>query len=264
MSDLPFDMPPVSAGFDPRAGWVVNRLMGDLAPLAVNHAGGIVGNLGGESGLTAINERHPLVPGSRGGFGWGQWTGPRRRNFEHFCADHDLAITSDEANYRFLVWELRDGDQKHALEQLRKTTAIDAATYTFEAYYERPADLQRGLADRIAFAHRAIAAAVGLPVPAAPVLPDSAVSPADALNRQELDRITAPAKPKMSGPHGALVGSGASVMLAQTLIYLSHWPLQPLDDNTAMAIAGLIISVVGLAGHQLGRRAAATTPEDKS
>jgi hypothetical protein len=158
---VPFDMPPASAGFDARAGWVVQHLMVDLSEAKLNHAGAIVGNLGGESGLTAINERHPLLPGSRGGFGWGQWTGPRRVAFEKFCADHALAITSDEGNYRWLLDELRGGEH-HALDQVLKTSTIEAATETFEAYYERPADLQAGLDDRIAYAKRAIAAALGL------------------------------------------------------------------------------------------------------
>ena len=160
MADV-FNMPPLSAGFDARAGWVVQRLLTDFDVMKLNHAGGVVGNLGGESGLEAINEKHPLVVGSRGGFGWGQWTGDRRRAFEAWCAGHGLDITSDEANYRWLCEEMR-GPEHHALDQVLKTTSIEAATETFEAYYERPADLRAGLRDRIAFAKRAITASLGL------------------------------------------------------------------------------------------------------
>lgn len=34
-------------------------------------------------------------------------------------------------------------------------------------------------------------------------------------------------------------------LLATVLIYLTHWPLQPLDLATASAIAGLIVAAVG-------------------
>jgi hypothetical protein len=34
-------------------------------------------------------------------------------------------------------------------------------------------------------------------------------------------------------------------LLAMVLVYLSHWPLQPLDLPTASAFAGLIVAGVG-------------------
>jgi hypothetical protein len=156
-----FDMPPQSAGFDARAGWLVQHLMVDLPQLKLNHAGSIVGNFGGESGLKVVNEAHPLVAGSRGGWSWGQWTGDRRRGMERFAAERGLGLSSDELAYRWTLEELR-GSEKHALDQLLKTTSIEAGVETFEAYYERPQDLRAGLADRVAFAKRAITAALGL------------------------------------------------------------------------------------------------------
>jgi hypothetical protein len=36
-----------------------------------------------------------------------------------------------------------------------------------------------------------------------------------------------------------------TALLATVLVYLSHWPLQPLDLPTASAFAGLIVSGVG-------------------
>jgi hypothetical protein len=41
---------------------------------------------------------------------------------------------------------------------------------------------------------------------------------------------------------GAVTG-----LLASTLVYLSHWPLQPLDAQTAASIAGLLVAAVGAA-----------------
>jgi hypothetical protein len=40
---------------------------------------------------------------------------------------------------------------------------------------------------------------------------------------------------------------GITALLATVLVYLSHWPLQPLDLSTASAFAGLLVAAgVGL------------------
>ena len=36
-----------------------------------------------------------------------------------------------------------------------------------------------------------------------------------------------------------------TALLATVLVYLSHWPLQPLDMATASAFAGLLVAVGG-------------------
>jgi hypothetical protein len=42
------------------------------------------------------------------------------------------------------------------------------------------------------------------------------------------------------------VATGAiTALLATALLYLSHWPLQPLDLTTASAFAGLLVAVGG-------------------
>lgn len=142
-----FTMPPPDAGFDKRGGWLIRNLMEELG-LTQIQAAAIVGTLGAESGLEAIQEHHPIS--GRGGFGWAQWTGPRRDAFEAF------ARTLDEANYRFLIKELR-GSQGHALDQLKKTTSLEAATFTFIAQFERPSAPQTELARALPLAQRALA-----------------------------------------------------------------------------------------------------------
>lgn len=161
MSDA-FDMPPPEAGFDVRAGWVLKRLMVDLAPLTPEQAAGIVGNLAYESG--EFRHLQEIAPASgRGGYGWAQWTGPRRVAFENWCDDNGLSPASDEANYGFLVAELRGeiegDDQSHSITQVRKTTTVDAATYTFEAVFERPANVAGTRTPRFRYAQRALVAA---------------------------------------------------------------------------------------------------------
>lgn len=37
---------------------------------------------------------------------------------------------------------------------------------------------------------------------------------------------------------------GATGLLAQVYVYLTHWPLQPMDSNTATAFAGLTIMIL--------------------
>src|SRR5207237_660573 len=66
----------------------------------------ILGNIGHEcGGFRLMQELRPTS--GRGGFGWVQWTGPRRVAFEKFCDDNGLEPTSDAANYRFLKLELQ-------------------------------------------------------------------------------------------------------------------------------------------------------------
>lgn len=204
LASAPWDMPPFSAGFDARGGWLINRLVKDLAPLTPIQASGIVGNLGGESGLDPdINEIAPLVQGSLGGLGWEQATGSRRRGLIEWASEHGLTITpdgvnspdEDKANYGFLISELM-GPEAHALDRLRQTTTVDTAVYTFEVLFERPSDPQGGLASRVHFAQRALAAATNLPAPPGPTLPPQPApvpvpseSEAAILNRIEAERI---------------------------------------------------------------------------
>lgn len=56
--------------------------------LAPHIADAFVANFQDESGLNpGINEKSPIVPGSRGGYGLYQLTGPRRREYEAYAAD---------------------------------------------------------------------------------------------------------------------------------------------------------------------------------
>jgi hypothetical protein len=77
----------------------------DAFKLSELQAAAILGNIVHEcAGFTQLQERNPH--GGRGGYGWAQWTGPRRRAFEEYCQLNRLAPESDEANYGFLQHEL--------------------------------------------------------------------------------------------------------------------------------------------------------------
>jgi hypothetical protein len=125
------------SSFRDKAPSVMERLMRDLN-ISQEDAAAILGNLGHESaGLRPdINEANPVVPGSRGGYGWAQWTGSRRKQFEQFAKENNLDITSDEANYQFLVHELKT-TEKGSLEAIKNAEGIENKTIAFEQSFER-------------------------------------------------------------------------------------------------------------------------------
>ncbi len=124
-----------SESFQKKAPDIMKRLQDDLG-LTEEQAAGIVGNFGHETGgFKNLQEINPLVPGSKGGWGWAQWTGPRRRSFEAWANERGLDPSSDEANYGFLLKELRT-THKYALDNLRKAGTSAEATEVFERDYE--------------------------------------------------------------------------------------------------------------------------------
>lgn len=165
-----FGMPKIGS-WEERGGWVVTRLAADIG-LSLKQSAGVVGNLGYESrGFTELQEINPAVPGSRGGAGWAQWTGPRRVAFETWCSAHHLGPASDEANYRFLVEEL-NGSHKQFTDQLKKCISLEAACRLTHRVYEAPKDALNGTfssqPDRLKWARRALAGASADIEPAPP------------------------------------------------------------------------------------------------
>ncbi len=76
-------------------------------------AQGIVANMIAESNLNPdINEIAPLVPGSRGGYGLNQWTGPRRRQFEAFAAERGVPTSDLNTQLDFTLWELQNTERR--------------------------------------------------------------------------------------------------------------------------------------------------------
>jgi hypothetical protein len=111
------------------AGRLVADLMSEL-DLTREQALGLVGNLAHESaGFKTLQE----VGG--GGFGYAQWTGPRRTEFKQFASARGLKPTSYEANRDFIVKELK-GKERAALRQIKSAkTAEQAATVAMKSYF---------------------------------------------------------------------------------------------------------------------------------
>lgn len=101
-------------------------------------AQGMVANLIAESGLnTDINEISPLVPGSRGGYGLAQWTGPRRRQYEAFAAERGVHPSDLNAQLDFLKWEL-ENTERGAWENLQGASDPIEAARIFSTDFLRP------------------------------------------------------------------------------------------------------------------------------
>ena len=157
-----FDMP-VSGSWEQRGGWVVRALMRDL-DLTIEQAGGIVGNLGFESaGFTELHEIGQ--PDGAGGYGWAQWTADRRQQFFDWCNANGFPGNRwglDEANYGFLLYELR-GAYKGMVDELRNRATLDQCVWLVGEMYERPGGTTAvhlpGYDGRLDYARRAVAGA---------------------------------------------------------------------------------------------------------
>ncbi len=122
--------------FRAKAPWIMNKLMADFA-LQLDDVAAIVGNFGHESaGFTALQEIKPVVKGSRGGYGWPMWTGPRRKAYEAYCKRNGLNPASDGANYAYVFVELT-GEYAYAIAAVKKAVGLANKVKAFELAYER-------------------------------------------------------------------------------------------------------------------------------
>lgn len=139
------------------------KVMADLCrdfDLSVEDAAAILGNIGHEcAGFAKLQEIRPVIPGSRGGFGWAQWTGPRRVAFETWCKRKGLEPSSDRANYSFLFRELKGYEDEPALKAIKAVKAASGLSDKVIAF-ER-AFLRAGIKhydSRLKWAQKALAA----------------------------------------------------------------------------------------------------------
>lgn len=120
--------------------WAVifmERLIKDF-DLSVEDAAAIVGNAGHESGgFKSLQEKRPVVPGSRGGYGIMQWTGPRRRDYEAYAKRNGLDVSDMETNYKFLFVEL-SGPEGKVLPRMKKAETLDQKVRVFSEVFLRP------------------------------------------------------------------------------------------------------------------------------
>lgn len=173
--------------------------------LPAHVAEGIVMNLGDESGFdTSVNEAAPTVPGSRGGFGLAQWTGPRRVALEQAAAASGSMPDDPEFQLDFLVNELH-GPERRAFDKITQTSNPGDAAAAFATDFLRPAKqhLDRRVADYTGgaaadwpmgnaltqapdYASRVNALRAGLDEPQGPKVPDlwAGLDPSLYMNRR--------------------------------------------------------------------------------
>ena len=131
-----------------------------MTPLVQNYgwkdfqAAAVAGNFGRETGGFQ-HLREAGQPPGRGGYGWAQWTGPRRASFLNYCSDHGLDWHTDEANMGYFAHELTTS-YRFLPGIMKKTTDLHEAVSEFEHYYEGAGVV--AMADRYLWANRALVA----------------------------------------------------------------------------------------------------------
>ncbi len=106
-------------------------------------ASAFVLNFKDESGLNpGINEIAPIVPGSRGGYGLYQLTGPRRRAYEAYAADRGQPLDSVDAQLDFMMMEL-EGPESRAREKIFAAGNTGDAAAAVVNYFLRPSESHR-------------------------------------------------------------------------------------------------------------------------
>lgn len=115
----------------------MDLLIQDFPQLGRLDAAAVFGNFGHESaGFTKLQEIAPTVRGSRGGYGWPQWTGPRRRAYEAYCLRNGKDPAAPASNYAYVFVEL-SGPEARALDALVAARTLPDKVKAFELAYER-------------------------------------------------------------------------------------------------------------------------------
>lgn len=139
--------------FEEKAPAVISALM-EKFELRDFQAAGVLGNLGHESG--GFVYLHELgQPEGKGGYGWGQWTGPRRIEFLNWCSTRGLDWQSDEANLGYLIHDL-SAEYRSTISALLKCTSLSGAILAFERNYERAG--VPAIGDRVVWGQKALGA----------------------------------------------------------------------------------------------------------
>lgn len=106
-------------------------------------ADGFLLNMQDESGLDpGINEAAPLVPGSRGGYGLYQLTGPRRRAYEAFASQQGVDPSNIDAQLDFLMSELA-GPEANAYQAIMSAPDSGSAAAAIVNQFLRPSEEHR-------------------------------------------------------------------------------------------------------------------------
>ena len=123
--------------------------------VSLEDASAVFGNLAYECvGFEIYQEIKPIIPGSRGGWGWAMWTGPRRKSFEAYCKRNNLDLSSDRANYGWLFTELTTTSEKKALPAVTHAVGLNNKVIAFEKAFLRAHANHKNYTQRQVWARR--------------------------------------------------------------------------------------------------------------
>ena len=238
------------ANFKPIAVQAMQMLLADFPAWGIMDAAACMGNIGYEcAGMTKMQEVAPKVKGSRGGFGWAQWTGPRRVAFENYCERNKLDMTSFKANYAWLFIELTTSESA-TIPAVAKANGLPEKTRVFEVKFERAG--VKNYDSRIAWAEIARdayleAQAVGK------ITPPTVVSPTTKGNAMDVIKNALASKMLW----------GLILMLAPTIGKIAGVEIGSDDVTGLQSAADLIVQGVGAALAVWSRVAASKKAPDK-
>jgi hypothetical protein len=199
--------------FEQKAPGIMAGLMKDLG-ITLYQSCGILGSFGWECG--GFEQLHQ--GGGGAAIGWPQWDGVRKAAYLAWCDKNRLSWTSDEANYRYFVQEIRT-TERASLVALKATSTVEDACDVFEKTFERAG--VPALEGRRTYGRRALAAYMAAPQPVTPLIEigDPVVPNAP---RPTLPPATKPAPAgthptthPTSAPIGVIAG-GAGALAAQS------------------------------------------------
>lgn len=130
-----------SAPSGDNAGYIRQGLVSRGLPEHVADA--FVMNFQDESGLNpGINEAAPTVPGSRGGYGLYQLTGPRRVAYEQYASQQGVDPSNVDAQLDFMMSELQ-GPEAAAAQSILSAPDTGSAAAAIVNKFLRPAEEHR-------------------------------------------------------------------------------------------------------------------------
>jgi hypothetical protein len=238
--------------------------------LTPEQAAAFPGNFAAESGhFNLLQEQHPLVSGSKGGYGHGQWTGPRRRTFEAWLKAKGYKADSYEGNYSFVFRELSGPYRQSVLERVKRSTSLENAVWIVGKYYEGPAVLN--LAPRVKGAKEALALYKAHPVqhtvwPSDKPHEESVVAAAPATIPATTTVAANTARPAIPW-FKSLVFTGASGGLGASLfaIFSAYRPGVPFlnqIDTLAPPVVAAVSTAVALIGRVTSTAQPLTTSQE--
>lgn len=141
--------------FERKAPGIMRAIIRPLQ-IGTEDAAAILGNAGHESDGFKAHFQYEGGPAR----GMWQWEGSRRTLFEQKCRqwrpDDPDYIFSDEANVRFLIYELTNTSEKRVVPRLRAAPTLRAKTEVFCDVFERPS--VKAYDNRVRYAERALKA----------------------------------------------------------------------------------------------------------